>query len=372
MRVMITIVYSVALVSLLVTATGSVESASRPTSGLQVSSKKSSGTTKKVSQKSSSTPTLGSKAKRASVTTQVSYDNLCDQAESAIESGNFEKAAILAAKAEGMRPDGWRGYFLVGRSAFYRDNVELADIKMRKALSLAPPSMRDGISRGIEAIQNLKLYTGYITEAESKKASGQVMEAAESFASAFRTSPTHYQIGLQAADLFDQLGQYDRELDILQSLSQVAVSESVRVRVSLAMSAAARKKDEKLQAERLREFRQELSNLKLALLKQLDLVKERKRAVEGLGGLTFETYRLNNMKEGVFLLRTSSDPNGFLKDALPKALEDLKRQQQVVDAATEAVRVARLKLSDAENDVEGIRNRIKELEGKIDQFVNNK
>jgi hypothetical protein len=370
---MITIVYSVALVSLLVTATGSVESSSRPTSGLQVSSSTSSGTTKKVSQKSSSTPKLGTKAKRASVTTQVGYDDLCDQAESAIESGNFEKAAILASKAEGMRPDGWRGYFLVGRSAFYRDNAELADIKMRKALSLAPPSMRDGISRGIEAIQNLKLYTGYITEAESKKASGQVKEAAESFASAFRTSPTHYQIGLQAADLFDQLGQYDRELDILQSLSQVAVSESVRVRVSLAMSAAARKKDEKLQAERLREFRQELSNLKLALPKQLDFIKERKRADKGnVGLLEYETYRLNNMKEGVFLLRTSSDPNGFLKDALPKALENLERQQQVVDAATEAVRVARLKLSDAENDVDGIRNRIKELEGKIDQLINNK
>lgn len=171
---------------------------------------------------------------KSTVKPKVTYQLLCQQAESELKAGNYEKALAIAKRAVSANPAGWKGLALEGKSAFYLDRAELSETQLREALSVAPAIEHDGLRKQIEAISFLKAYLQHVMDAEAKQAKGQTKDAATSFAQAFAASPSHYQAGMRAADLFSQAGDYEKEIEVRYSLLQQPLNESDRQKVIVA------------------------------------------------------------------------------------------------------------------------------------------
>ena len=103
-----------------------------------------------------------SQQSKSTVKPKVTYELLCQQAESELKAGNYEKALAIAKRAVSANPAGWKGLALEGKSAFYLDRAELSETQLREALRVAPAIEHDGLRKQLEAISFLNVNIGSV------------------------------------------------------------------------------------------------------------------------------------------------------------------------------------------------------------------
>jgi hypothetical protein len=148
-----------------------------------------------------------------------SYSEAVIKADELLRANKFEEAFTQAGQAIQIDGSLFEAYFVGGLALYKMDSADLAESYLQKALARAPQEQQAHIQQVLALLQDKKQFNQHVLAAQKAAQDGLRGKAAREYEAAWRKLPVKADIGMQAAQLYVELGNWIQAAGILSAIA---------------------------------------------------------------------------------------------------------------------------------------------------------